>query len=126
MKKHLLLFLMILSVGIIKAQSKMTLHEILQAIDTANPTMKMFAARISSLDEAAKGAKSAMPTDFGTGLWMTPYNPKMWQKGENGTTGMGQYMFSVQQMFPNRKKQDAEETYMEGMSSIEKENEKFN
>jgi outer membrane protein TolC len=85
----------------------------------------MYAAQIRSLDEAAKGARSWMPTDFGTGFWMTPYNPKLWQKGDNGATGMGQYMLSVQQMFPNRKKQNAEAAYMQGMSASEKERQKF-
>ncbi len=109
----------------VNAQKTTGLNEILETIDSANPTAKMYAAQIRSLDEAAKGARSWMPTDFGTGLWMTPYNPKMWQKGDNGATGMGQYMLSVQQMFPNKKKQDAEAAYMEGMSASEKERQKF-
>jgi len=110
---------------VVNAQKTTGLNEILETIDSANPTAKMYAAQIRSLDEAAKGARSWMPTDFGTGLWMTPYNPKMWQKGDNGATGMGQYMLSVQQMFPNKKKQDAEAAYMEGMSASEKERQKF-
>jgi len=116
---------MLLTGSIVNAQKTTGLNDILQTIDSANPTAKMYAAQIRSLDEAAKGARSWMPTDFGTGLWMTPYNPKMWQKGENGATGMGQYMLSVQQMFPNRKKQDAEAAYMQGMSASEKERQRF-
>jgi outer membrane protein TolC len=84
----------------------------------------MYDAQIRSLDEAAKGARSWMPTDFGTGFWMTPYNTKYW-KGENGMGGMGQYMISVLQMFPNKKKQGAEAQYMEGMSSSDKERKKY-
>lgn len=121
MKKLLITFSLITTCFLLEAQNKMALQEILQTIDIANPTAKMFAARIRSSDEAAKGARSWMPTDFGTGFWMTPYNPNLWQKGENGATGMGQYMLSVQQMFPNKKKQDAESAYMEGMSASEKE-----
>ncbi len=109
----------------VNAQKITGLNEILQTIDSDNPTAKMYAAQIRSLDEAAKGARSWMPTDFGTGLWMTPYNPKLWQKGDNGATGMGQYMLSVQQMFPNKKKQDAEAAYMQGISASEKERQKF-
>ena len=118
-------FFILLSASSIHAQTVMGLQEILQTIDSANPTTKMYQAQIRSLDEAAKGARSWMPTDFGTGLWMTPYNPQLWQKGSNGTTGMGQYMLSVQQMFPNKKKQDAQAAYMEGQSASEKEREKF-
>ena len=100
-------FLILLTGCIVNAQKLTGLNEILQTIDNANPTVKMYDAQIRSMDEAAKGARSRMPTEFGTGLWMTPYNPKLWQKGNNGATGMGQYMLSVQQMFPNKKKQDA-------------------
>jgi outer membrane protein TolC len=121
MKKLIIAFLVLFSCNLIKAQSRMSLQEILQTIDTANPTSKMFAAQIRASDEAAKGVRSWMPTDFSTGLWMTPYNVKMWQKGEHGENGMGQYMLSIQQMFPNKKKQDAEAAYMEGMSSVDKE-----
>ena len=73
------------------------------------------------MDEAAKGAKSWMPPEFSSGLWMTPYNPNLWKKGDMGTTGMGQYMIGGQQMFPNKKKQNADANYMQAMSSIEKE-----
>ena len=37
-----------------------------------------------------------------------------------GGTGMGQYMIGGQQMFPNKKKQNADAAYMEAMSSVEK------
>ncbi|MDQ3682002.1 MAG: TolC family protein [Bacteroidota bacterium] len=123
--KSIITFLMLITGSMVHAQKVTGLNEILQTIDSANPTAKMYAAQIRSLDEAAKGARSWMPTDFGTGLWMTPYNPRLWQKGDNGATGMGQYMLSVQQMFPNKKKQNAEAAYMEGMSASEKERQKF-
>lgn len=124
-KKSIIPFVILLAGSIVNAQKITGLKEILQIIDSANPTAKMYAAQIRSLDEAAKGAGSWMPTEFGTGFWMTPYNTKLWQKGENGATGMGQYMLSVQQMFPNKKKQNAEAAYMEGMSASEKERQKF-
>ncbi len=125
MRKTLITLFILLTASIIKAQNKMGLQNVLQTIDTANPTAKMYAAQIRSLDEAAKGARSWMPTEFGTGFWMTPYNPNLWRKGDNGETGMGQYMLSVQQIFPNKKKQDAEAAYMQGMSSVDKEKVKY-
>ena len=118
-------FLILVTGSMVHAQKVTGLNEILGTIDSANPNAKMYAAQIRSLDEAAKGARSWMPTEFGSGLWMTPYNPKLWQKGDNGATGMGQYMLSVQQMFPNKKKQNAEAAYMEGKSASEKERQKF-
>jgi outer membrane protein TolC len=125
MKKILITITFLIAFSLLKAQNKMSLEQLLQTIDTANPTAKMFAAQIRSADEAAKGARSWMPTEFGTGFWMTPYNPKLWKKGDNGATGMGQYMLSAQQMFPNKKKQDAEAAYLQAVSSADKEKVKY-
>lgn len=99
----------------------MNLDSILNNIQQANPVMKMYDYEVRSMDEAAKGARSWMPPEVNTGLWMVPYNTKLWKKDDMGNTGMGQYMIGAQQMFPNKKKQDAEAAYMEAMSSVEKE-----
>ena len=107
------------------AQQLISLKDILRIIDTANPTAQMYEAEIRSLDAASKGAKNWMPTEFGTGLWMTPYNAGLWKKGANGATGMGQYMLSVQQMIPGKRKQYAAAAYMEAMSAPEKERKNF-
>lgn len=126
MKTKLILTLItVLSGYVTNGQHLTSLNEIIQTIDTANPTAKMYEAGIQSLDAAAKGARSWMPAEFGTGLWMAPYNARLWQKGENGATGMGQYMLSVQQMIPNKRRQAAESAYMEGMSAPEKERKRF-
>jgi outer membrane protein TolC len=123
--KLIINLLFLFAVHIVHAQKATDLNEILQTIDSDNPTAKMYVAQIRSFDEAAKGARNWMPTDFGTGFWMTPYNPNLWRKGDNGEGAMGQYMLSVQQMFPNKKKQNAEAAYMEGISASEKERKKF-
>jgi outer membrane protein TolC len=52
---------------------------------------------------------------------MTPYDPSLWKRQSNGSTGTGQYMISAEQMFPNKKRQNAEEKYLLGKSSVEKE-----
>lgn len=109
----------------VNAQTK-SLNEILNEIQIANPSVKMYDADIRSMDEAAKGARSWMPTELGAGFFMTPYNPKMWKAGMkdidgNQQPGMGSFMLSAQQMFPSKKRQDAEAKYMEAMSSVEKE-----
>lgn len=98
----------------------MTLEQIIDSIRAANPVVKMYENEIRSMDEAAKGARSWMPTQFGAGQFMTPYNPGMWRK-EGDEPGMGSVMLSGEQMFPNRKKLDADEAYMKAMSSSEKE-----
>ncbi len=123
--KLILAVIIVVSANVTYAQHVTSLTEIIQTIDTANPTAKMYEAGIQSLDAAAKGARSWMPTEFGTGLWMAPYNPGLWKKGENGATGMGQYMLSLQQMIPNKRRQSAEAAYMESMSAPEKERKMF-
>ncbi len=125
MKKILFMLLFILSVSTISAQKVMSLREITDSIRTQHPVVKMYNYEIRSMDEAAKGAKSWMPPEFSSGLWMTPYNPNRWKKMDDGMgsfkEGMGQYMIGGQQMFPNKQKQNADAKYMEAMSSVEKE-----
>ena len=103
----------------------MQLDAIIDSITTAHPIVKMYKSEIRSMDEAAKGAKSWMPMEVSTGFWMVPYDPSRWKKMDDGmggyTEGMGQYMIGGQQMFPNKKKQNADAAYMEAMSSVEKE-----
>ena len=96
-----------------------SLNEVLKEIQNNNPSLKVYNANIKSLDAASKGARSWMPPEIGTGFWMAPYNPKFW-KGDNGSFGMGQYMVSAMQTFPNKKRQDAEEKYLQSLSSSER------
>ena len=107
-----------------KAQT-LKLDAIIDSITASHPVVKMYDNEIRSMDEAAKGAKSWMPPEFSTGLWMTPYNPSRWKKMDDGMggvkDGMGQYMVGGQQMFPSKKKQNADAAYMLAMSSVEKE-----
>lgn len=86
--------------------------------------MKMYDAQIRSLDEAAKGAKSWMPPEFGTGFFMTPYNIGL-TKAMGSEKGMGSYVVSASQMFPNKKEQNANTLFMQSMSSVDKENKQF-
>lgn len=113
----------------INAQQPLSLNAVLDSIRGANPLLKMYDYDIRAMDEAAKGARSWMPTEFGAGFFMTPYNVNRWKKMEDGMggfeEGMGQFMISAQQMFPNRRKQDAEAAYMQAMSSVEKEKKNF-
>jgi outer membrane protein TolC len=103
----------------------MKLDAIIDSISTSHPVVRMYNNEIRAMDEAAKGAKSWMPPEFSSGLWMTPYNPSLWKKMDDGMggfkEGMGQYMIGGQQMFPNKQKQSADAKYMEAMSSVEKE-----
>ncbi len=120
MKYIILISFLFLMLGA-HSQSRMSLDEILQAVQDHHPSVKMFDAEVQSMDAAAKGAKSWMPPEVGTGLWMVPYNTSLWKKQPDGMNGMGQYMVSAQQMFPNKKEQQANAQYMQAMSSVTKE-----
>lgn len=107
-------------------QNTLSLSQVLDSIKVKNPVVKMYEAEIKSMDEAAKGAKSWMAPEIGTGFFMTPYNPMYWKPDSKmGTQGMGQYMISAQQMFPNKKRLDAESAYMKSMSSTEQQNKNY-
>lgn len=122
MIKHIsILIASFLLAGKAEAQETLKLEDIFQQIQKENPSLKVYDADIRSLDEAARGARNWDAPQLSTGLFMAPYNPGLWKKQGNGSTGMGQYMISAQQMFPNKKRLDAEEKYMQGMSSVEKE-----
>jgi len=118
--KSLLILVTCLAVVKLPAQV-MHLDEITNLIQQHHPSVKMFDAEIRSLDEAAKGARSWEAPEINTGLWMAPYNPGAWKKNIDGTPGMGQYMIGLQQMLPNKKAQDAKASYMQAMSSVNKE-----
>jgi outer membrane protein TolC len=119
MKKSILFCLIYSCVVVAQAQT-MHLNDILDSIQQLNPSVKMYDANVRSMDASAKGARSWMAPEISTGLWMVPYNTNLW-KANNGMTGMGQYMISGEQMFPNKKYNDANEAYMNAMSASEKE-----
>ncbi|AOW08946.1 TolC family protein [Flavobacterium gilvum] len=122
-KFHIVLSCLILCVAISKAQT-LTLDNVLSTINTNNPQLKMYDADIQSMDASAKGARSWMPPQVETGLFMTPYNTKMW-KADEMNPGMGSYMLGVTQMIPNASKLNANENLMKAMSSVENENKNF-
>lgn len=119
MKKIILLLFSGFSAITVNAQSVLTIDEIKSGIENNHPVLKMLDAEARSMDEAAKGAYSWMPPELGAGFFQTPYNPGRW-KSMNGEPGMGAFMISAQQMFPNKKRQNAEFAFMSAQSSVEK------
>lgn len=98
----------------------LSLKAIIDSVEKNHPLVAMYKNEIRSMDEAALGAKSWMPPTAGIGQFMTPYNVNLWKR--NGDMlGMGSVMLSAEQMFPNKKKLNADEAYMKAMSSVEKE-----
>lgn len=101
----------------------LTVDSILTAIEKNHPELKMYDAQINAYNAYAKGAKSLEPPQVGAGFFMTPYNVSMWngEGSHTGSPGMGSFMISAQQMFSNPKKLNANSTYMQSMSNVEKE-----
>ncbi len=100
------------------SQQVLTMQEIQSAIEKNHPTLKMLDAEARSMQEVAKGAYSWMPPEIGAGFFQTPYNPGRW-KSMDGQPGMGAFMISSQQMFPNKKKQHASYDFMYAQSTVE-------
>ncbi len=129
MKRFLIIMVSLLLLHEMSKAQTLELDDILNTVQQSYPSLKMYDAEIQSLDAAAKGARNWMPPQVSAGLWMTPYNTTLWN-GSKGTavqpaqSGMGSFMVNAQQMFPNKKYNDANEAYMQAMSSVEKENKK--
>jgi outer membrane protein TolC len=122
-KKYIIMGCLLVNATAMVAQT-LSLDAVLGTIKTNNPQLKMYDADIQSMDAAAKGAKSWMPPQINTGLFMTPYEVKMW-KGDEMNPGMGAYMLGFTQMIPNASKLKADSDYMNAMSSVEAENKNY-
>ena len=100
------------------SQKVLTMQEIQTSIEQNHPTLKMLDAEARSMNEAAKGAYNWDAPQLGAGFYQTPYDPGRW-KYMNGQPGMGAFMISAQQMFPNKKRQQAEFEFMNAQSTVE-------
>ena len=118
MKRFQIMIGLTLITSVAMSQQVLTMQEIQSAIQTNHPALKMLDAEARSMNEEAKGAYSWMPPEVGAGFFQTPYDPGRW-KSMNGQPGMGAFMISAQQMFPNKKRQNAEFAYMNAQSSEE-------
>jgi outer membrane protein TolC len=100
------------------AQQILSLQQIKDSLLQHYPAFKMLEASAVSLQQAAKGAYSWSAPEVGAGFYMTPYNPEKW-KVMNGQPGMGAFMLSAQQMFPNKQKQQTTFAYMDAQATVE-------
>lgn len=125
MKKYTVILILSFLIKVpLRAQQVLKLEDIFSIIQKNNPEVKMYDAQIRSLDEASKGARSWMPPEFGAGVFMTPYNLAL-TKARATQKGMGAFMVSATQMFPNKKEQKANEEYLQSLSSVNKEKKQF-
>lgn len=131
--KHFFLisaFFMMSPIGIpsVHAQT-LELSAVLDSIQYSYPSLKMYDAKIQAEDAAVKGARNWPAPQISAGLWMTPYNTSLWRgtpanNNMPGERGMGSVMIGVEQTFPNKKYNDANEDYKKALSSVTKENKK--
>jgi outer membrane protein TolC len=117
-------FCLLFFVHFSNAQSVLSIDSVLSIIEKNNPVVQMYNAEIHSSDDEAKGAKSWSPPEFGAGLWMMPYN-FMKAKSPEMNNGQGFFMISAEQMFPNKKELNANASYMQAVSSVNKEKMNF-
>lgn len=96
-----------------QAQPVLSLDSILARIERTHPALKAPDARTREIETYASGTVTLPPPRIGGGFWMTPYNPGRWKEG------MGAFMVSGEQMFPNRAMQRAEGRYMASMSAMQ-------
>lgn len=117
--QRIIIFLgLVFTTASLQAQDMLRMDEIKSAIEKNHPVLKMLDAEARSMNEAAKGAYSWDAPQLGAGFYQTPYDPNRW-KYMNGQPGMGAFMITGQQMFPNKKRQNAEFAYMNAQSSID-------
>ncbi len=98
------------------------LDSMLNTIERNNPELKKYDAQVKAYKTYAEGAKALEAPQVGAGFFMTPYNVQMWKPDAmTGSSGMGSFMLSAQQMVTNPKKLNANSTYMQSMSNVDKE-----
>lgn len=98
------------------------LDSMLNTIERNNPELRKFDAQVKAYRTYADGAKALEAPQVGAGFFMTPYSVQMWKPdGMTGSSGMGSFMVTAQQMVTNPKKLNANSTYMQSMSNVDKE-----
>lgn len=103
----------------LRGQTPLPLDSILARIEQNHPALKASDTRAQELDAYSKGTVTLPPPRLSGGFWMTPYNLSRWSQSESGEMGMGSFMVSAEQMFPNRAMQRAEGSYMASMSAMQ-------
>lgn len=104
-----------------KAQdSVLTLHGLLQKIEQEYPEILQYNSKVEALKYRAKGAKSWMPPTVSFGMDRFPYNPMM--LNEESLMNQAGLMFSVEQMFPNASKLNAQSNYYLALTKVEEAN----
>jgi outer membrane protein, heavy metal efflux system len=120
----LLIFFIFLYVPM-KAQV-LTYDSVKATVLNANPELKMYDNQAKAFEAMATGAKAWDAPQLSAGLFMTPYKSSYWQPQvmevngmQSMDPGMGSFMIQGRQMIPNPSRLNANQKYMQAMSSVE-------
>ncbi|MCO5238079.1 MAG: TolC family protein [Chitinophagaceae bacterium] len=117
--KKIFFFSILIFAGLsVRAQETLPLSAIKDIILQNHPSLKMVEASYRAAEVKAEGAYSWMAPEFGAGFFQTPYNAGKW-KSTADMPGMGMFMISAEQMFPNKKAQEAEHAFLKSTGAIE-------
>ena len=100
--------------------SVLSLPVLLNKIEKEYPEVLQYNSKVDALKFRAKGAKSWMPPTVSFGLDRFPYNPMM--LNEESPMNQAGLMFSVEQMFPNTSKLNAQSNYYLALTKVEEAN----
>jgi outer membrane protein TolC len=121
--KKLLIVLLLTCPWWLPGQAPTSLDSVLAIIETEHPELKAYDARIRAGELYASGARAQMPPEVGAGLFMTPYNVRMWSSEEgrmDSPEGMGSFAVSAQQMFTHPRKLVANAAVMRAMPRVDR------
>lgn len=109
-----LFFFLLICTGHIYGQEVLTLEQVLQEINSNNPSLKAYTSKMKSQDAKAEGSGAWMAPMIGAGTYMTPYpGAKVMDEADKGA-----WMFSAEQAIPNPAKLKAKARYLEAQSQI--------
>ena len=108
--------LLLLPVSAVAQQKEvLSLHDIIQKIDSNNILLGSYALKAESYKYSADAATAWMPPMAGIGTFMTPYPfQKIMDAGDKGSI-----MLRLEQEIPNRSKLQAKKKYIQSLGNIE-------
>jgi outer membrane protein, heavy metal efflux system len=99
--------------------SHVSLENLLQRVEANYPSLRQYQYNIQAIQARAEGATAWMPPSLSTGLMRFPYNLSMLRE-KNDPMNQSGIAFSLEQMIPNKRKQNANRSYINSLAEIEK------
>lgn len=96
------------------AQKTITIDSVLKAVETNNPSLKIYDEQIKQQDALVAGANAWMPPMLGIGTFMTPYN----NFSRESNLRDGSLMLTAEQEILNKSKKKSETDFLTAQSAI--------